>query len=133
MEAIRVEQVVTEDGKIVITGLPYKKGQVVEVIVFAQPQEPAPCPRLTVRQLRESGIIGLWRDRSDIQDGTTYARQLRDRARICTNHFRYIRAYWCKLVDRFQVAVKSHIMQPQNLSLTSYIRREAVTIRREHV
>ena len=80
MEAIRVEQVVMKDGEIIITGLPYKKGQVVEVIVLAQSQEPVPRSHLTVRQLRQSGIIGLWKDRSDIQGSTTYARQLREQA-----------------------------------------------------
>ena len=80
MEAIRVEQVVMKDGEVVITGLPYKKGQVVEVIVLAQAREPAPRSHLTVRQLRRSGIIGLWKDRTDIQDSTTYAQQLRERA-----------------------------------------------------
>jgi hypothetical protein len=29
MEAIRVQQVIADDGEVVITGLPYKKGQTV--------------------------------------------------------------------------------------------------------
>jgi hypothetical protein len=80
MEAIRVEQVVTEDGKVVITGLPYEKGQVLEVIMFPQPKSPTSRGCLTVRQLRQSGIIGLWKDRTDIEDSSVYARQLRERA-----------------------------------------------------
>ena len=80
MEAIRIEQVITEDGKVVITGLPYERGQVVEVIMFPQPKGPEPRGRLTVRQLRESGLIGLWKDRTDIEDGSVYARQLREQA-----------------------------------------------------
>jgi hypothetical protein len=80
MEAIRIEQVITEDGQVVITGLPYEKGQIVEVIMFPQPKSPAPQKRLTVRQLRESGLIGLWKDRTDIEDSTVYARQLREQA-----------------------------------------------------
>jgi len=79
MEAIRVEKTV-QDGQITITDLPYKEGQVVEVILFAQPEETVTRSRLTVRQLRQSRIIGLWKDRSDIQDGATYARQLREQA-----------------------------------------------------
>ena len=35
---------------------------------------------LTVRQLRESGLIGLWKDRYDIRDSTAYARSLREQA-----------------------------------------------------
>ena len=79
MEAIRVEKIV-QDGQITITDLPYKEGQVVEVILLAQPQETVPRSRLTVRQLRQSGIIGLWQDRTDIKDSATYARQLREQA-----------------------------------------------------
>ncbi len=80
MEAIRVEQVVAEDGKVVITDLPYKKGQAVEIIVLLQPTKTVPRSRLTVRQLRQSGLIGLWKDRSDIQNSAVYARQLREQA-----------------------------------------------------
>lgn len=35
---------------------------------------------MTVKQLRESGLIGLWKDREDIQDSADYARQLREQA-----------------------------------------------------
>ncbi len=80
MEAIRVRQVIAEDGKVVITGLPYKKGQAIEIILLFQTRRIAPRSRLTVRQLRQSGLIGLWKDRNDIQDSAVYARQLREEA-----------------------------------------------------
>jgi hypothetical protein len=80
MEAIRVQQVVAEDGKVLITGLPYKKGQFVEIILLPQPLKTVPRSRLTVRQLRQSGLIGLWKDRDDIVDSAAYARQLREQA-----------------------------------------------------
>jgi len=80
MEAVRLEQTMVEDGEVVITGLPYKKGQMVEVIVLPQPQRTAFRSRLTVGQLRQSGLIGLWKDREDIEDSTVYARRLRGRA-----------------------------------------------------
>ncbi|MCD4738808.1 MAG: hypothetical protein K8R89_06070 [Anaerolineae bacterium] len=81
MEAIRVQQVMVEDGAVVITGLPYKKGQTVEIILLPQPTtSTTPRTRLTVQRLRESGLIGLWKDRSDIQDSAAYARQLRKQA-----------------------------------------------------
>ena len=80
MEAIRVQQVVAEDGEVVITDLPYKKGQAVEIILLLQPTKIAPRSRLTVGQLRESGLIGLWKDREDIEDRSVYARQLREQA-----------------------------------------------------
>lgn len=80
MEAIRVQQVIAEDGKITITDLPYNKGETVEVIVLSQPTDAAPKLRLTVQKLRQSGLIGMWKDRQDIQDSSTYARQLREQA-----------------------------------------------------
>ena len=80
MEAVRLEQVVVEDGQMVITGLPYKRGQWVEVILLPQPQKTVRRSRLTVRQLRQSGLIGLWKDRDDIEDSTVYARRLREQA-----------------------------------------------------
>ena len=80
MEAIQVQQVMARDGEILITGLPYKRGQAVEVIVFLPPTTPPPRARLTVGQLRKSGLIGLWQDRDDIGDSSAYARQLREQA-----------------------------------------------------
>jgi len=80
MEAIRVQKFIAEDGKVVITGLPYKKGQAIEIILLFQPTRITPRSRLTVRQLRQSGLIGLWKDRNDIQDSSAYARRLREQA-----------------------------------------------------
>ncbi|MEA3340141.1 MAG: hypothetical protein U9R15_09260 [Chloroflexota bacterium] len=80
MEAMRVQQVIAEDGEVVITDLPYKKGQAVEIILLLQPTRIAPRSRLTVQQLRQSGLIGLWKDRNDIRDSAVYARRLRERA-----------------------------------------------------
>ncbi len=80
MEAIRVQQVVAKDGEVLVRGIPYKKGQVVEIILWPQPVQTTPRPRLTVGQLRQSGLIGLRKDRDDIQDNAAYARRLRDQA-----------------------------------------------------
>ena len=78
MEAVQVQQVMAKDGEILITGLPYKRGQAVEVIIFLPPPALQPRARLTVGQLRRSGLIGLWQDREDIGDSSVYARQLRE-------------------------------------------------------
>ncbi len=80
MDAIRVQQVVTNDGEILVTGLPYKKGQFIEIILLPEPSKLFSRVGLTVRRLRQSGLIGLWRDREDIQDSAAYARQLREQA-----------------------------------------------------
>lgn len=80
MDAIRVQQVVTKDGEILVTGLPYKKGQFVEIILLPEPLKLFSRVGLTVGRLRQSGLIGLWKDREDIQDSAVYARQLREQA-----------------------------------------------------
>ncbi len=80
MEAVQVKQVITKDGEVLLTGLPFKKGQSVEIIVFLQPTTPPPRARLTVGRLRQSGLIGLWQDRDDIGDSCAYARHLREQA-----------------------------------------------------
>ena len=88
MEAVRVRQVVAKDGEILVRGIPYKRGQVVEIIVLPQPFDrlrtpplkTTPRSPLTVRQLRQSGLIGLWKDRDDIRDSAAYARRLREEA-----------------------------------------------------
>lgn len=80
MEALQVHKVMARDGETLITGLPYKRGQTVEVILFLPSATPQPRVRLTVGQLRRSGLIGLWQDRADIGDSAVYARQLREQA-----------------------------------------------------
>ncbi len=80
MDAIRVQQVVTKDGEVLVTGLPYKKGQFVEIILLPEPLKLFSRVGLTVCRLRQSGLIGLWKDREDIQDSAVYARQLREQA-----------------------------------------------------
>lgn len=80
MEAVRVQQVIAKDGEILVRGIPYKKGQVVEIIVLPQPMRTTPRSHLTVRQLRQSGLIGLWKGRYGAGDSATYARRLRKQA-----------------------------------------------------
>ena len=79
MEAIRLHKVVEKDGEILLTGLPCKKGQRAEVILLIEPSI-MPGRHLTARQLLHSGLIGLWKDREDIKNSTSYARQLREQA-----------------------------------------------------
>ena len=80
MEAVRLHKVVDRDGEISAEGLPCKKGQSVEMILLFDPEATPTCSHLTARQLIESGIAGLWKDREDIRDSAAYARQLRERA-----------------------------------------------------
>jgi len=36
--------------------------------------------KLTVGDIRRSGLLGMWKDREDIEDSSLYARQLRETA-----------------------------------------------------
>lgn len=80
MEAVQTHQVLAKDGEISLTGLPYRRGQAVEIIVLPQPTALPLREHLTVGRLRKSGLIGLWQDRDDIGDSSVYARHLRGQA-----------------------------------------------------
>jgi hypothetical protein len=80
MEAIRLQKTIERDGEISLGGLPFKKGQNVEMIILADTTPILKRLRLTARQLLDSGLIGLWQDRTDIVDSAVYARQLREQA-----------------------------------------------------
>ena len=78
MEAIRVQQTVKKSGELTIKNLLVQKGQQVEVLLLFTP--PSKRPRLTAKQLLNSELIGLWKNRTDIADSLEYARQLREQA-----------------------------------------------------
>lgn len=80
MEAIRLHKTVEKDGEIMLTGLPCRKGQSVEMIVLIDDVESSARPYLTAKQLSQSGLVGLWKDRDDIGESSDYARHLRERA-----------------------------------------------------
>ena len=77
MESIRRHAIVQKGGEISLTGLPFNEGQSVEIIVLA---ETAPDkPLLTARALLDSGLVGMWKDRTDMGDSADFARQLREK------------------------------------------------------
>lgn len=80
MDAIHLDTVVQKDGEIKMKGLPYKKGERVEMILVVHSATRPKRQRLTARKLRRSGLIGLWKDRDDIGDSAVFARQLREQA-----------------------------------------------------
>lgn len=80
MEAIRLHKIVEKDGEITVTGLPYKKGQCVEMILLPESSAMSTKRPLTASRLLHSELIGLWKDREDIEDSADYARQLREQA-----------------------------------------------------
>lgn len=80
MEAIRIQQTVQKKGELTIRNLPVEAGQQVEVLLLFTSAEKPHEPRMTAQQLLQSELIGLWKDREDIPDSLTYARQLREQA-----------------------------------------------------
>jgi hypothetical protein len=80
MEAIHLHKVVERDGEILVTGLPCKKGQHIEMILLIETSATFTRPHLTARQLLHSELIGLWKGRQDIEGSAAYARQLREQA-----------------------------------------------------
>lgn len=80
MEAIRLHKAVERDGEIVVTGLPFQKGQYVEMILVIDHPVLPKRRLLTASRLLHSGLVGLWKDRTDIEDSAAYARQLREEA-----------------------------------------------------
>jgi len=77
MEIVKTQQIMLKDGELFLSGLPYKQGQFVEIIILPTAKL---RPRLTIGEFRKLGLIGLWKDRLDIADSSVYARQLREEA-----------------------------------------------------
>lgn len=81
MEAIRIQQIVQEDGELHIPNVPVVKGQQVEVLLLLRSVPPKlKRGHTTARELLNLELIGLWRERTDIADSSIYARQLREQA-----------------------------------------------------
>ena len=83
MEALRIRDKIKKDGEIQLTGLPFKKGQIVEMFVISDPVKKRSKSSIA-RQLLDSGIVGMWRDRG-IVDSAAYARALREKAQTRDN------------------------------------------------
>ena len=79
MEAIRMRQTIQKKAELTIRNLPVEAGQQVEVLLLFT-SEKSKRPRLTAKQLLDSGLIGLWQDRQDISDSVSFARELREKA-----------------------------------------------------
>ena len=79
MAAVHIEKVVEKDGEIKLTGLPFKKGERVELTLSTESTEAEPgFP--TASELLHSGLVGIWKKRDDIKDSSAFARRLREKA-----------------------------------------------------
>lgn len=80
MEAIRFQQIIQKKGELTIYNLPVEEGQEVEVLLLIEPKNDVNRRRLTAQKLLDSGLVGIWKDREDIEDSSKFARQLREQA-----------------------------------------------------
>ena len=77
--AVHIEKVVEKDGEINLTGLPFKKGERVELTLSAEPAAEN-LTGIPASELLRSGLVGIWKNRDDIKDSSEFARQLREKA-----------------------------------------------------
>ncbi len=80
MGAIRVYKTVKKNGEIHIKGLPFKKGEQVEMLLLPEIENIKNNNCLTARNILNSKLIGLWKNHKDIKNSISYARRLRDLA-----------------------------------------------------
>ena len=78
MQTIHVHQTVKKRGELTIRNLPVEEGQQVDAYLVIK--HPSNRPRLTANKLLSSELIGLWENRKDISDSSSYARKLREEA-----------------------------------------------------
>jgi hypothetical protein len=79
MDSISLDAVLNKDGELSINGLPFKKGDRVKMTIRRESSTKKRTP-LTGKRLLESGLVGIWEDRTDIGDSAEFARKLREKA-----------------------------------------------------
>lgn len=79
MKTVSIKTTIPEDHRLVVDVPPDMPAGPAEVLVTAlAPREPGQA--WTFGDLLESGLVGLWRDRTDIADSVAFARALREAA-----------------------------------------------------
>jgi hypothetical protein len=76
--AVRTKTIVQPGGRVEIRSPELMPGASAEVIVLVD--TPTIQHVMTAASLLESGLVGLWEDRTDIGDSTEFARKLRRQA-----------------------------------------------------
>jgi hypothetical protein len=79
-QPITLHPVMERDGQILITGLPWNRGQRLAITIQAEEGDDMEHQPLSARELLESGLVGMWADRTDIGDSSEFARKLRQAA-----------------------------------------------------
>jgi len=80
MKSIHLQQTVKKDGEIHVNGLPFKKGERIELIVQSESSAKKEKHYMTAKELLNSDLVGLWENRKDIKDSASFARKLREQA-----------------------------------------------------
>src|SRR3972149_11797909 len=79
VRTVSIKTTIPEDHRLVVDAPPDMPAGPAEVVVTAlAPGEPGQA--WTLGDLLESGLVGLWRDRTDITDSVEFARGLREAA-----------------------------------------------------
>ena len=76
--AVRTKTIVQPGGLVEVRSPELTPGASAEVIVLVD--APAPQRVMTADSLLDSGLVGLWEDRTDIADSAEFAGQLRRQA-----------------------------------------------------
>lgn len=79
MQALKINTILKKDGEILIRDLPLDKGEEVEITLLFRPK---PVRKIfsTAEDLLKSDIVGLWKDRTDMEDSPEFARILREKS-----------------------------------------------------
>ena len=80
MKTIHLQQTVKKDGEIHVNGLPFKKGERIELIVQSESSAKKEKHYMTAKELLNSDLVGLWENRKDIKDSASFVRKLREQA-----------------------------------------------------
>jgi hypothetical protein len=77
IETVSTQAIVAPDHTLLLTLPSSIPVGPVKVVVVIAPVTPNPEANGTAAELASSPLFGLWRDRQDLPDSITYARQLR--------------------------------------------------------
>ena len=80
MEALLIQKTIEKDGELRMTDLPCPKGQSVQIIILYEPKKSKKRKYMTAGDLLASDLVGIWQDRTDIDDTLEFAQKLRKQA-----------------------------------------------------
>lgn len=79
MVTLRYHHTVEKNGELNLQNLPIEAGQEVEVLLLVSSKY-SKKKHLTAKDILDSDLVGIWKDRQDISDSAAYARELREKS-----------------------------------------------------